>query len=255
MIMGLLRRPPPTVLFLHVPKTAGTSFRSALASAIAPGKRVWIYPPEDMVGALTPSMLGELSDSDKRRLRLVMGHFHFGLHRSLPQRSHYVTMVREPVARVASLYKHYCQTHPEIVAEMGFEEWVFSGRVLQTDNEMTRLISGRENVHFGECTADLLAEAFDHIRNHFAAVLSMEDITRSAEMFSRLLHVRLPKIPRENVSPEQAVLPELSEVGLRRIAELNRYDAALYDFARRPLRITRLTRTPRLVGVGQVDAA
>jgi hypothetical protein len=254
MIMGALRRTPPTVLFLHVPKTAGTAFRSALASAVAPGNRVWVYPPEDMVGALTPAMLAELSDSDKRQLRLVMGHFHFGLHRSLPQRSHYVTMVREPVSRVASLYKHYRQTHPEIVTEMGLEEWVFSGRVLQTDNEMTRLISGRENVHFGECTPDLLAEAFDHIRHRFAAVLTIDDIEASAALTGRLLRRRLPPIQRENVSLE--ISPsELSDDARRRIEELNRYDLALYEFARRPRLITRLTRTPEVVGVDQIETA
>ena len=97
---------PETLFFVHIPKCAGSSFRLVL-------KR-WFGP-----GALF------LDTHDERSLRLavdrrdgppraIAGHIPFGLHDGLPLRPCYVSLVRHPLDRFISLYKHARRTlgHP-----------------------------------------------------------------------------------------------------------------------------------------------
>ena len=94
--------PDETLFFVHIPKCAGSSFRAVL-------KR-WFGK-----GLLT-------SDTNDRELfrqrvaaradppRAVAGHFAFGLHEGVASRPFYVSLVRDPVDRFVSVYKHARQT-------------------------------------------------------------------------------------------------------------------------------------------------
>src|SRR5438045_9763500 len=52
----------------------------------------------------TAERLKRLPDGRRRRLRVVRGHLFYGIHEFLPQGATYITMLRDPVARLLSTY-------------------------------------------------------------------------------------------------------------------------------------------------------
>ncbi|WP_041355175.1 sulfotransferase family 2 domain-containing protein [Nitrosococcus halophilus] len=80
------------VYFLHIPKTAGTSFQYYLAQYFPGGK---ICP------AQVQAELLQIPAHELQEYRLFAGHF-WGLQQLLDQRLALITMLREPLARAIS---------------------------------------------------------------------------------------------------------------------------------------------------------
>src|SRR6187401_2983616 len=150
---------PQVLLFQHIPKTAGTSLRHALEVLYPAPERMYLYDRHDLDRAVDPHRFAELPLEERAALRLVMGHFAFGIHDAVPGSSRYVTMLRHPVDRVASLYFHFkllaeprpgsrgAQERETIQREdLSLEDWVFGGKQLQADNGMVRMIAGRRGI-------------------------------------------------------------------------------------------------------------
>jgi hypothetical protein len=215
----------PTILFLHIGKCGGTSLREAVREALPSDRRAFIYDPADNPGALTVADLEALSDAHKRQLRIVMGHFAYGLDETLPQPSKYVTMVRNPVDRVASMWAFFGRHYPVATGGLSLVEWATHSGHLQTDNEMVRLISGRDPA-YGEVGHEDLGIALHNLESAFGDVLVFERYGSSIERLERLLRVRLPHVERLNAAPQRT---NISPEDRALIADANRYDMALYE--------------------------
>jgi hypothetical protein len=89
----------PTVIFLHIGKTAGTTLRKIMYRHFAPDEVLRVrnrsQSPARLRRKETPAILASLSETERARARLVLGHVIFGLHRLLPQPSRYITLVRD----------------------------------------------------------------------------------------------------------------------------------------------------------------
>ena len=85
------------VYFLHIPKTAGTTFHTFLASRFAEDEVCPAHTWHDLV-ALSAEQIGGYS--------FIWGHFYAYLHRHVPQPLRYVTFLRDPVERALSHYGH-----------------------------------------------------------------------------------------------------------------------------------------------------
>ena len=60
-------------------------------------------------------LIEEIPLERRRRARAVTGHLHYGVHRHMPQTCEYITMLRDPVARVVS----HVSPHPRQSAATG----------------------------------------------------------------------------------------------------------------------------------------
>lgn len=233
---------PRVLLFQHIPKTAGTSLRYALEGLYPPAERMYLYDRQDLDRAVDPHRFGELPLHERAQLRLVMGHFPYGIHHAVPGPSRYVTMLRHPVDRVASLYFHFkllAQPRPGSRAaeerqsiardNLSLEDWVFGGRQLQVDNGMVRMIAARHGIPFGTCPDDLLTEAIEHVEAHYAAVLIRGSMAQSVEILGALAGQRLPPVGRRNVNPGRTPLHALDPRVRERILQLNDLDARLFE--------------------------
>jgi len=129
------------VLFMHIPKTAGTAFREAIIANYRPSEVAYLYP--DPPGYLLAG-LDDLPLSQREKLRFVIGHFRFGVHTMLPQESSYVTIVRDPIRRVISQYLYLLpelETAPEELARL-IVEMLENRQTVNLDNLMVRYFGG-----------------------------------------------------------------------------------------------------------------
>ena len=230
------------ILFMHIPKTAGTSVRHTLDAVYGPHERAFVYEGSRLDGAIGLHELEQLPDDQRLGLQLVLGHFPFGLHRMFPGRPRYVTMMRGPVDRVMSLYFHYkhrlapppgsreAVQHADIREnELSLEDWAFDPARLEADNGMVRQLLGHPGVAHGACTEAMLEEAVANIDEHFDAVLIRGFMRDSMEILSRVIGRDLPAPTRANVNPERPTVDSLEPRLRRRLWELNELDARLFE--------------------------
>lgn len=88
------------IVFLHIPKCGGTTLHGMLASQVSPER---ICPERD-------DALGDWTINELAAYRLFSGHYNLPCCGSIPGRVRIVTMLREPKARLLSLF-HFWKAH------------------------------------------------------------------------------------------------------------------------------------------------
>lgn len=105
------------IVFLHVPKTGGTSVRNALARALPDHRQIYDYgaaAPETsaeirthLYGSTPPRLPGNfLARIDDGRPMLVAGHFRGARYWPHFNADSFVTILRDPLERIFSEYNH-----------------------------------------------------------------------------------------------------------------------------------------------------
>jgi len=97
---------PPRIVFLHIMKTAGTSLRTRLEELL-PGERFWRREEQGRPGDFPAEQLSPY--------RCFMGHFNFADAWNVPEPRRIFTVLREPRARVISLYHFLARHRPEVI--------------------------------------------------------------------------------------------------------------------------------------------
>jgi hypothetical protein len=235
--------PSRTTYVIDIAATGASVIRSVVEDAFAADERVFLYEQSNHPETLSIERFTALPRERRERLTLVMGRFAYGLHRQSRTPHAYVTMLRDPLTRIQSLYRRFLDLaslrqratdgvwRPTTDAtSISLEEFVFGQQHLDVDNGMVRAVAGRQHVRFGQCPDDLLDEAIGHVEQDFAAVLVAEDQARSA----RALETALGRSVRDTLAAP-ADDPPAAAVDSRvrdRIRRLNSLDYALYELAR-----------------------
>jgi len=233
-----LERPPdhpraPLHIFLHIPKTAGTSLRTTLLATVPPGEKLLIYP--DQVPGLSLAKFHRVPLRQRNRLSWIFGHCQFGLDRHVTQPSRYVTFIREPMDRIRSNLMHH------IVANTQFEidgiglrvATVFNeGLSEECDNVMVRVLTGigRAIVPFGQIGEDEVEIALGNVRRHFCFVGRQDRASSDTLTLQRHLGLPLTALSVENVtdSINHREVSESIGIDWDRIVARNHPDIALY---------------------------
>lgn len=202
------------IVFLHIPKTGGTTFRFILENSLGvfnchshqTRKETFSQADFNFVRKVFPV------------LKSIAGHNLVDpLSLSLPD-PFYITFLREPIARVIS---HYQDTVLRGNNRMSFEENLRTGDHLQ--NLMVKLMAGEPNLDkakrfLEKCGALGLTEKFD---------LSLHTIERLCPC-KLDLHYRRKVVARDNTTKESVSRDDRM---LEIAREFNRLDLELYSFA------------------------
>ena len=212
------------LIFMHIPKAAGQTMRSIIARQ---------YPSHEVFTVEHPISQTRLRSSDHTtQTRIFVGHVQFGFHEYLGSASAYVTVLREPMSRVLSLYRYIVTTPQhflhEQVADMGLVDFV-SGQVdaEEIEDGQTRQIAG---VTEGPVDRSSLARAKRNLAEDFAAIGLVERFDESLMLFKKRLGWKMPFYVRKNVT-QRLPVDETTEA-FEIIRHRNALDLELYQFAR-----------------------
>lgn len=221
-------RHAPTVVFLHIGKTGGSTLGRILRRN---------FPRRDTLVVRTPgrsreealTSLAAVPEATRARLQLVMGHTIYGVHELLPRNAVYVTMLRHPVALAVSQYAYVLSRpghrHHDAARDMSLAEYIVSGLSPEMNNSQTRAISGALGAPYGGNPPDMLDLALDNVANHFVAVGLTERFDESLVLFEHRLALRRLPYVRANVARHK---PAVTDEALRLIHEYNENDLRLY---------------------------
>ncbi len=218
------------LVFLHLQKTAGTSFTSALGN---------LFPPEQVCPE-RHNYLQHWKKSDLGRYRFFAGHFKYDALREIPGPMDIVTVLREPMARVLSHY-YFVQSHTAAALEAN-------------DPDMAQ-VKGMPLIEYLRAGAPGLLPMFDQIGRGdlrlaksrvrgMAAIGLVEKAEQSLTNIRRRLGLGpVGSLPRENITGERVdeppfeptpprlepITPEIQEL----LRAITYEDQRLYAFARR----------------------
>ena len=184
----------------------------------------------------------ELPEEQRKKIKVLMGHFGYGWHKFLPQPSTYITILRDPIDRVISHY-YFIRKNPddprnEEVQEMSLEDFVSSGFSLDIDNGQTRIMSGVDNgpdemfIGFGHCSTDILEIAKKNMREHFSFVGFTERFNESMILLERILGWNIPFYVKRKVNRDRLPKQDIPKSTLKCIEKYNELDIELYRFAK-----------------------
>lgn len=224
----------PTVILVHIPKTAGLTFLRIVARHFAPEETYYLAQDYDNNLAAYKRM----PEAGRALYRLIMGHMDFGLHEWAPGPATYLTMLREPIDRLLSLYwfTYYVDTMPlhRLIHDnnLSAAEFVQSRKEPLVRNAQVRVLSGVwHQLGEKECTREHLELAKRHLREHFSVIGLTE---RFDETLLLLRHTfgwrKLSYVPL-NVNRQRPARATLPAASMESVIEANQLDLALYAFA------------------------
>lgn len=203
------------LVFIHIPKTAGTSLRLLLESNYTEAERAAIYSHQD----LDENLAKALADP---KIKCIYGHF--------PLRpviidsdATVVTLLREPIARSISHYNHYSKRMNEKHAQLmeGIESPEDFTKLVQSNNRQTAFLSGYLNQKEFLKDPEVLHKALANF-DRLDAVGFTEHYSASIAYFGEVLGWKNTQAEHHNKGGSKPV-------SKREIwASMNAYDLPLY---------------------------
>jgi hypothetical protein len=217
------------LIFLHIPKTAGTTLNRIIEWQYNP---VSIFTVDPHRIRATVARFKTFSEQRRRRFRVVRGHLIYGIHEFLPQGATYITMLRDPVARVLSTYAFILRRplhplHRKLKAgRLGVEDLV--RMTPHRQNLQCRFISG---IGVGpDCDERVLETAKENLTRAFRVVGLCERFQESLCLMMASFGWKVPFYTNRKVTNSR---PSFEPHVIDMIRECNRFDLELYDFARK----------------------
>jgi hypothetical protein len=217
------------LIFVHVPKTAGTSITACLDyhfpnEAIYPG---WTFArmPYDMA-EIRAALAGK---------RLIRGHFYRGVSRFVDKNPVWMTILRDPVERVLSLYSYmHTQEWSHPAYRYPLERFITGDMPYDlrgdTENGMCKFLAA-DWINEQYTSPQALSRAIDFI-DRCAMVGITERLDESRDLMAATFGwERLKRVVRENVSTQRIQRNEVDPALIDIIRRNNAQDYALYDYA------------------------
>jgi hypothetical protein len=227
---------PPLWLFVHVPKTAGSSLASDVAGIVPPYRSIHIdhsdrsRPGPERFDAATEDFIAQQATSPAR---IASGHMqwrHVARIIAAVPGVRLFTMLREPKARLVSDYLYQRSPMHPLAAEVKARVPDFDAflELRGQQNRAARHLAPRRLIEAGDPTAVIA-----HVRTRFAFI----GIQERYELGFRALTARMGRQMRpsarkrvnEGAEEKASVMERLAKPEVQaRIAELNVVDLAIY---------------------------
>ena len=89
------------IIFLHIPRTGGTTFRDILER---------FYHSENVIEIKkfieSEETISTYTKDEQSKIKLIKGHLNFGIHELINGDCKYITFLRDPIKRIVSTFKY-----------------------------------------------------------------------------------------------------------------------------------------------------
>lgn len=229
-----------TVIFIHIPKAAGTTFYQVLNHQYK--TQHIFYFKEGTSKQATIDLFRQLPTEKKAYLRCIRGHIPFGLHQWLPQPATYLTILRNPVERVVSYYYFVRNTprhlfHKEVIEKnFSLEDFIRKMMDINETNLQTRWVAGCVDFDsvispYGDLPANALDLAKKNLESFFSVCGLTERFDESLLLMQKIHSWKNIFYKRKNIGTQRKVGEKVSASTLRLIEKNEEQDLELYEFA------------------------
>lgn len=230
-----------TLVFIHMPKAAGSTLQRIIERQYG-GQNIFNIDGND-VSTVQASIdhLRSMSKAEREKVRCLKGHVPFGIGQWLKSPVKYISMLRNPVARLVSDY-NYAASAPEHILfkrvneeDMSLIQFVEMRTQSGLGNLYTRMLSGCVNWDNIALSKALLSQpelesAKENVRK-CAVVGITERFDESILVFKKELGWSSCRYVRDNVTRfERISRHEVSSDVEEAIKEYNRLDMELYQY-------------------------
>lgn len=215
----------PKIFVIHMPKTAGTSLRAAIEHAYKDSEALFVYENEPMYFKTSNCL--SLSSQALDDVKMIYGHFGYGMHRHTTHAYKYITFLREPYEFIKSylfFVKHVLK-NPDFSDIL---DVLHNRKSVELDNCYTRYLCNR----FDEApvTESDLTVAIENLKRDFAFVGLVERMRESVDALSAYVGREI-SVGQLNKTPDIAERRLIDDRALREAAARNiLYDSKIYEF-------------------------
>jgi Galactose-3-O-sulfotransferase len=232
----------PFLIFIHIQKAGGISLQRTLRRKL--GQPLMHRATRLLAGKSQNLPLEAALKSKTPEDRYFVGHCCYGVHRWLPQPYTYITLLREPVSRIISLY-YYSRSNAtafyhQHAVDRSLEDFALHTPLMELDNGQVRFIAGDPTDCFinrtpvGECDQSLLELAQQNLERDFSWVGLTEHYDQSLLLLAKQMQWNQCLYLRRNTAKKVARASTPHELR-ERIAERNWLDVKLYNEAKQHL--------------------
>ncbi len=227
-----LKKPKENIIFLHLPKTGGTTLRQLFYSQYSYLKLNEIYTVNRTRD--TP-IFEQLSSDKKEHIKVLVGHFSYGIHKHFKKPFSYVSFMREPIKRILSAY-NYAKTNSKHdfykeINEHNLEPVAYLKNPKKgwLENGQTKYFAGVSDFN-KPCTEETFQMAIKNIENHFLYIGILEDFEKSLLLLNKTLNWQFKPYKIQNKSYSNSLV--LSEENYSVLQKMNEYDLRLYKMVK-----------------------
>jgi hypothetical protein len=230
----------PTIIHIHVPKTAGSTLNFVLSEALGEHKQFLCALPEHI------QELAIKSQVERDQIDFIFGHYPYGLHNLFTRNVLYVACLREPRRRVLSFYRFVSSSedHPlySLVRQNSNDFCTFLELASRepairsaVDNVSVRMLGGSMGLRRDTDYSDLFASAVANIARGNFLVGDTRSLGDMLTNLADILHLTLGPIPRLNVAEEASSFDDefrrLEPRGREILEEFVRWETILHSVA------------------------
>lgn len=215
--------------FVHIPKTAGTSFGQELRRRLQPNLRLSLdYGPDAKPMHEQRSLVVDefLGQADRDDIRFASGHIPFRYCRKIAKErpnTHFVTFLRDPIDRIVSDYRYQTTTaHPlrdQFIARYAtLDDYVMAN-------------NGSDKMYKFLCTyaSEPVCDVIERISNQFLFVGTLNNYELSFEVITSIVgEASSPELKANLTNRDEAPKIELNSEQIRAIGMNNERDLSIF---------------------------
>ncbi|MBI4114843.1 MAG: sulfotransferase family 2 domain-containing protein [Candidatus Niyogibacteria bacterium] len=228
------------IIFVHIVKGGGVTLQHIISRHFPQSRSLrTAVSQEDS----TLIRFEKLTQKEKDSIQFLYGHVPFGLHRYFSYPCRYITMLREPVARVISFY-YYAQEKKsspykadQLAKGITLKDFIESD-IAMVANFQTRMIAGEYTAGYAAARPlgeDALETAKKHIDDDIIFPGIMEQFDESLILMKKKLGLSCIYYARANENKNPKYRSEKENIPahiIEIIKKNNAFDIALYDYAK-----------------------
>lgn len=226
-----------TIIFHHIPKTAGTTMYGIIDQVERPSRIYTISPRNQEDHAESVAAFRGLDAESKRKIRILRGHDIYGFDKYLPQPCTYFTILREPGARLISSYYHLVGAPALLPERVAFRknpptlsEYLEQGDIYLGHNSLIKSFVNCPSAT-GRTSEDVFEEALEALEKAYSLVGLVEEFDASVVLSGECFGWNVKGYLSRNVRADPGGR-QVDPSFVRRHEELNSYDVRFYQAAR-----------------------